>query len=334
MLLIYSIGRSHARHQISFPSVFCHGDGDWTVPCGGAEIIPETDYLVFGEVKTLGGRPFLAIEKAVSVVSLPYFVRVFGNGGEEGVLEGGLRVEGSGDFAGELVAVDQSLLVVLGQERGASEEVPSPASRTVSHGEGLPHGVKVNLEGGADALKGETATPKIPEVNAQQVCSTAPPLNGKVSTVSNNDAAKHLKPIQSLDESVRGGPERKENRESPTPQKTEKTIALVSKDNPRFTGDSGVSGGAGEGVPGTIITVLSVPDQEFPEAGPMPELAGVKRSELARKADARKKNPVVAVKPEKNKAAVSSGGIKLGRDLGGDKKVPLVQNSIDEDELW
>lgn len=359
MLLIYSICRTRARHQISFPSVFRQSDQDWTIACGGAEIKPDTDYLVFGEVKSLGGEPFLAIETAIPTTSLPYFTRVFGRGNEDGALPGGLLTDSQGDFAGELVAIDQSLLVVLGLE---TCKTPSPAPINSSEAEN-PSAKQAILDVSSLGLAStrlssckDDAGSALPAEKASKTKSPCPiPNDGDVKLVGEAlPDEQDKKPAQPVNLGKTGGGGQPNPVQSgvtpeaapePTPEPTKEKPSVKTteagthtrdpqKDTKVVVGDGGTVGDAGEGVSGTVITVLSSPDQPFPESGPIPELAGVKRSELARKADARKKGSPGPVKIGKPEIAVSSSGIKLGRDLGGDKKSSLVQNSIDEDELW
>lgn len=343
MLLIYSICRSHARHQISFPSVFLQGGGDWTIHYGGADLKIGGDYLVFGEVKTLGGTPFLALEKAVPVENTAYFTRIHGQSTEEGNLEGGLRVSSGGEFSGELVAVDQSFLVVAGVE---NKQAPSPASASGSEETIKPSPVSQKREASSkDGEDDKFREPREKEGKAVEVTKT----EVKPETAPNETSAKREKsPVTSPDETIDSKKVAlvDDNRKSNTqlgqasvantgrPTSETNNTSPISKGVERSP--NGTEGGAGEGVliPGTIISVLSKPEEAFPESGSIPELAGVKRSELARKADARKKVVGVVAKVEKTVPSVSSSGIKLGKELGGDKKSPVVQNSIDEDELW
>jgi len=339
MLLIYSICRSHARHQISFPSVFFRGGEDWTIPCGGADLKTGTDYLVFGEIKTLGGGPFLAVEKAVPVSNTAYFTRVHGKSTEEGLLEGGLRVSEAGEISGELVAVDQSFLVVSGQE---VKTPPSPAS-TSNHptynSQSLDPQEDAKISPVVDVKKGDgpeikenVATEVIKGEGSEREVSPKQNKSTVVKPVEGSELKKAANTSDNQESSDQLGQTSAPNAEKPATQsKNTNPIPSGGKEFPK-TDD----GGAGEGVlvPGTIISVLSKPEEPFPESGAIPELAGVKRSELARKADARKKVVGVVAKVEKTVPAVSSSGIKLGKELGGDKKSPVVQNSIDEDELW
>lgn len=348
MLLIYSICRTRARHQISFPSVFRQSDQDWTIACGGAEIKPDTDYLVFGEVKSLGGDPFLAIETAVPTTSLPYFTRVFGRGNENGALPGGLLTDVQGDFAGELVAIDQSLLVVLGMETCETPS-PSPAPANSSEAESPSTNQAPPDESRGASIKGGGGF-ALPSKKTSNTEGTCPVPNkeggaeGREALPSNVDGGGQPKLEQKVPTPVpfpvpapAPFPETEPAKESPSLKTIETGTRAQDPQKATKVGggaDGASEAGAGEGVSGTLITVLSSPDQPFPESGPIPELAGVKRSELARKADARKKGSPSPAKVSKPEVVVSSSGIKLGRDLGGDKKSPLVQNSIDEDELW
>lgn len=353
MLLIYSIGRCRARHQISFPSVFCPDSQDWTVSCGGAETLPDTDYLVFGEIKSLGGKPFLAIETAVQTNKLSHFAKVFGRAGAEGVLEGGLSFPGEGEFAGELVAVDQGTLVISGgspspaPSRGSLPAPPEPMAvgpaspNPEKEAQGIAKVVTKEVNQGSESDSGSrnpekkaTGSPSAhpaPAAPAAPAAVAAPKTSpssvpGDTSYIGDSGESSNLTNRRNA------GGAAKDKATVETVHSKEK-----AEESPLTPAKPSVdSGGAGEGepVPGTSISVFSKADQVFPESGPLPELAGVKRSELARKADARKKTVAGPVKTEKSATVVSSSGMRLGKDLGGDKKSTLVQNKIDEDELW
>jgi hypothetical protein len=344
MFLIYSIGKARARHEIILPSVFCAGGGEWSLSCGGADLEAGRDYLIAGEVQVLEDKPFLVIDRLVPVFSLNYFAKAFGVAKKGGGIEGGLRISGEGEFAGDIVAVDKGTLILRNYGERTGTPNPSPASSQVcsegnldqresEQGDQIREGKEVAKEGSeksADHKKVEKTSQRAVEEENKTETKTdqgRPTPNDPYENVK--EEAGEAAPKKGRT-SKGGGEEKKMSSEDEENLKGEKSKESGS-------GVSQVSqSGAGEGclVEGTVISVLSKADQPFPESTALPELAGLKRSELARKADARKNTSAGSRKPEVEKGLVSSSGMRLGKDLGGDKKPSLGQNKIDEDELW
>lgn len=97
-----------------------------------------------------------------------------------------------------------------------------------------------------------------------------------------------------------------------------------------------VSGGGGKEPGGEALRVVKpVEAEDFPVADGFPELGEVKREDLARKAEARKKDDGKGGKKSGvAEPRVSKGGLRLGKELPGDKPGSGGHNTIDESELW
>jgi hypothetical protein len=87
---------------------------------------------------------------------------------------------------------------------------------------------------------------------------------------------------------------------------------------------------------GSVLKVIKpVLQEDFPVAEALPELGEVKRDDLARKAESRKKDDGKAPKRSAGEGQkISKGGLRLGKDSPGDKSGAGGQNIIDESELW
>lgn len=83
-----------------------------------------------------------------------------------------------------------------------------------------------------------------------------------------------------------------------------------------------------------LRVVKPVEPEDFPVAGALPELSDVKRDDLARKAESRKKGEAKIPKKAGSDSKISKGGIRLGKGTGSDNGGEKGHNSIDESELW
>lgn len=243
MMTIYSIGRAVSSNRIAFPSVFSDG-GDWEISCRGGSLRKGHSFLVFGEMRSVRGERMLALSFAETVEGFPFFCRVAGVAGEDGLCEGWIIGRG-GAFAGGIFAVD---------------------------------GDKILMAGG---------------------------VFGEDSSEEEAEAAG-------------GGVAQDEAGSSNSCQKDEREVSC--------------QGAAAEG---GLKVIKPVVREDFPVGDAIPELGAVKRDDLARKAEARRKDDGKGGKkaPEAGQK-VSKGGLRLGKDSPGDKAGPGGQNTIDESELW
>jgi hypothetical protein len=299
--------------------------------CGGASIEAGRDYLVFGEVQSIDEQPFLALTHATVVDSPSYMVHVCGDSDDQGRVAGGFLIDRHGGFEGALFAVDKGRRLVVrsaGGGRLAAPEMPpsrlpSPAPAEAHSGERLEKVAASEEEtftGTISSDQGDSGrvtvvAPAAPDGDKREAALTAPPR-----------ASEPLVKIV-------GGDEKKE----PTGGGGNLAWSRGAQD---VDTSSAAGAGAGEGegrrlkVEGADILVEQAKGLEFPESGPLPELTGVKRSELARKAEARKKTTKAAPVVGATTPSVSSSGMRLGKDSGGDNRGRVGQNKIDEDELW
>jgi len=107
---------------------------------------------------------------------------------------------------------------------------------------------------------------------------------------------------------------------------------------PAVTGPAETSGEGGartQDSGGVLKVIKPVAQEDFPVAEALPELGEVKRDDLARKAESRKKDDGRVLKRGAGEGQkVSKGGLRLGKDSPGDKSPAGGQNTIDESELW
>lgn len=258
MLTIYSIGRAISSNRIAFPSVFC-GGGDWEISCRGGTLRAGGDFLVFGEMRSVGEGRMLALSFAEAVEGSSYFCRTAGRAGADGGCEG-WNMGRSGAFAGEIFAVDGDLLLLSGGGFGGGAEGSVEAREAAG----------VILEGGGrmeDGPGGEDSAQGVaePEVMA-----------------------------------------------------------------PKAVEEAGETGAGG------ILKVIKpVVREDFPVADGLPALGEIRRDDLARKAEARKKDDVrVSRKVPEGAQRVSKGGLRLGKDSPSDNASAGGQNTINESELW
>lgn len=251
MLTIYSIGRAVSSNRIAFPSVFC-GEGDWEIPCRGGSLRAGGHFLVFGELRVVGGARMLALSFTEEVEGFPLFCRVAGMAAEDGFCEGWNLGRGGG-FFGEVFAVDENRLLLAGGV--FSGEV----------GEGVAKPREVG-GGGSSAVESDGEEKVAPGGRKEE------DARAESSEVAGTGVLKVIKPV-----------------------------------------------------------VL----EDFPVGDAMPELGAVKRDDLARKAEARRKDDGKTGKKEREGTQkVSKGGLRLGKDSTSDKAGAGGQNTIDESELW
>lgn len=266
MLTIYSIGRAVSSSRISFPSVFS-GGGDWEIGCRGGSLRGGEDFLIFGEMREVGGSVMLALSFADAVNDCPYFCRAAGVAAEDGWC-GGWDIGRRGGFTGEVFAVEDGRLLLSGGSFAGGED------ESLTRGEGVD----------------KKLMPVIPRA------AVAVAVAG-VGRATESDKI-----------------------DTPDSVRVENKEAVAS-----------------QGAPGVdILRVLkSVEAEEFPVADALPELAAVKRDDLARKAESRRKDDgKVTKKSTGGEQKVSKGGLRLGKDSPGDKPGAGGHNTIDESELW
>lgn len=265
------------------------------------------DYLVFGQLHELSGGTVLALTHAAPAGGLPHFASIFGCADGDGHASG-YEVEARGHFAGTLFAVDGRKLILTEMRTGTEGSHPSPAQAS---GKGTT----------GTALARPTSQKPAPLYSKLPAGAKVPPSIAKPAVDAGNTAAA---PKADADETE--APQTPEKADQPP--KTDLTVAPKVSD--------AAADGAGEGVPvpGTDMRILSKRGEEFPVSGPVPELEGVKRSELARKAEARKKVTGPVAKEVPAVPAVSSSGLRLGKESGADKQGAVGQNKVDETELW
>jgi hypothetical protein len=305
MLTIYSIAQAVSSSRLRFPSVMGGEAVDFEIECRGRSFSPGRDYLVFGEVQDLGGRKILGVCFADTMDGVPHFCRVSGRGNDAGVC-GGFKTGVVGEFAGELLAVEGErifLSFVLRREEGRVEPVLDSPQITTGCGADLQERGETK-DGGA---------------------------LGSECMGSQCGVSKTVKPTAvAIKDDLVGKAE-----------KTEKQVnsgQVPSEASDLDWGGAGVMEGS-KSFPleggGALKVSQPVEAEAFPVADKLPALGEVKREELARKAEARKK----ADTPGPKKAAagdgkVSKGGLRLGKDSPSDKGGALQQNAIDESELW
>jgi hypothetical protein len=324
MLTIYSICRGLASHQIEFPSVFSPSGESLVMGCGGYAFKEGVDYTVLGEVREVGGARVLAVIYAAETSNQAYLAHVCGYASADGSVEGGFRYFREGRFGGLLFAVDAEGVIYLrgdSPDGRAASPTPAPNKATPAEPQADSSGVSgVERDLSPDAVKAGNL-PSTVSTEKAEVSSFKKEV--KTSSVSSSESSLG----------------KTEENPSATDQKPPENL-------PQFAwsrsggADSSAKGqpqddaGEGELIPGTGIRVRKGDGEDFPTAGPIPELAGVRRSELARKAEARKKTNKSAPVVVPSTPAVSSSGMRLGKESGGDNASRVGQNKIDESELW
>jgi hypothetical protein len=347
MLTIYSICRGLASHQIEFPSVFEPSGKSLEMVCGGYSFAEGGDYAVLGEVRLIGNTKVLAVIHAERVGKQDYLTHVCGHASSDGSVSGGYRYSREGAFGGLLFAVDEDgMLYLRGDSPLPRVEQPSavlpvlaPAPVPTRAAVAQPQQEKAAAE---DFSRQGSHAPANRERVEPSLKAEVPPQLAEApsnSEVEQRITTASLGEDKTLEE---GSSATKETADKPADTAGKGTGGPI----PQFAWSRGAGdspsnsdqpqGGAGEGelISGTDIRVKKMTGEDFPIAGPIPELAGVRRSELARKAEARKKVTKVAPTIAPSTPSVSSSGMKLGKDSGGDNQPRVVQNKINESELW